>query len=98
MATTPTTRAWIGGGNNQASNPNDWIDTNNFNLPGAPQPGDTLVLGTPAHPAASYTMNIQGNDLAGNTLFISSFIASGSLTANLTNHAVAAAIEQYGGG
>jgi hypothetical protein len=51
-----TTRTWIGGGNNKASNPRDWSPT------GTPQPGDTLTM-TP-----NATINIRGNDLAGDTL------------------------------
>ena len=49
---------WIGGGNNEASNPNDWSPT------GTPQPGDTLTM-------SSGTMHVSGNDLAGDTLSVS---------------------------
>ena len=33
-----TDRTWLGGGNNNARNPNDWSPT------GAPQPGDILSM------------------------------------------------------
>jgi hypothetical protein len=52
-----TTRTWIGGGNNEASNPRDWSPA------GAPQPGDSLSLDTG-------TLGISGNALAGDTLTI----------------------------
>jgi hypothetical protein len=50
-----TARTWIGGGNNQATNPNDWSPT------GAPEPGDSLTM-------THGVMDISGNDLAGDTL------------------------------
>jgi hypothetical protein len=52
-----TTRTWIGGGNNKASNPKDWSPA------GVPQPGDSLSMG-------SGTMNLSGTALAGDTLTI----------------------------
>jgi hypothetical protein len=76
------TLQWIGGGDNQASAPKDWIDTST-GLHAVPQPGDSLVVGPFGQ---SYTMNISGNDLAGDTL--SQGMASGSLTANLSDQAV----------
>ena len=50
-----TTRTWVGGGNDQASNPADWSPA------GAPQPGDALVMD-------SGTINVAGNALAGDRL------------------------------
>jgi hypothetical protein len=70
-----TTRTWIGGGNNQASNPNNWIDSNN--QPGAPQPGDALTI-------ASGTMNVAGDALAGDTLTAGS---QGPIQINASHHA-----------
>ena len=57
-------RTWTGGANNDAANPNDWSPT------GAPQPGDSLTMG-------AGTINLSGNDLAGDTLSVSPFTASG---------------------
>jgi hypothetical protein len=53
-----TNRTWIGGGNNQASNPKDWSPT------GAPQPGDTLTM-------SQGTIKISGNAMAGDVLNVS---------------------------
>lgn len=55
----PTDRTWIGNqdGNNNASNPDNWNPT------GVPQPGDALSM-------PSGTMNVRGNDLAGDTLSV----------------------------
>ncbi len=52
-----TTRAWNGGGNNDATNPHYWSPT------GVPQPGDNLVI-------THGTMNVHGNALAGDTLSV----------------------------
>ncbi len=49
-------RTWIGGGNNNASRIADWSPH------GVPQPGDTLTM------ADGTTMNLTGNQLAGDTL------------------------------
>ena len=57
-------RTWIGGANNDASNPGDWSPA------GAPQPGDTLTMG-------SGTIDVSGNDLAGDTLAVGRETASG---------------------
>nr|WP_294522178.1 hypothetical protein [uncultured Rhodopila sp.] len=51
-----TTRTWVGG-DNHASNPNDWSPS------GLPQPGDSLVMNTG-------TMTLSGQTLAGDTLTI----------------------------
>jgi hypothetical protein len=80
------TRTWIGGGNNKASNPNDWSPT------GVPQPGDTLQEMSGQTPL---TMNVSGNDLAGDTLDIN----SAPLTMNMSDKAVADVnVPQYVGG
>ncbi len=68
------TLTWRGGGNNNASNPNDWTPT------GAPRPGDALQTD---YPPQSYTMNIRGNDLAGDTFSMN----NATLTANLSHQA-----------
>ncbi len=57
-------RTWNGGAGNDASNPNDWSPA------GAPQPGDSLTIG-------SGTIDVSGNDLAGDTLSVSPYTASG---------------------
>jgi hypothetical protein len=54
-----TARTWVGGGNNNARNPNDWDPV------GAPQPGDSLLL-----PGGSI-INVRGNDLRGDPLVMS---------------------------
>ena len=51
-----TDRTWIGGGNNDASDPNDWNPT------GVPLLGDSLLM------PDGGTMNIIGNDLVGDRL------------------------------
>jgi hypothetical protein len=67
-------RTWTGGGSNTASNPNDWSP------PSAPQPGDTLTIG-------SGTINVSGNDLAGDTLSVTPYTASGVYeVANIATH------------
>lgn len=72
-----TTRTWIGGGNNQASNPNDWADPNG--QPGVPRRGDSLIMN-------GGTINIHDNDLKGDTLTVG-FSLSGQIppVINLTN-------------
>lgn len=52
-----TKKTWVGGGNDNASNAKDWSPN------GAPFSGDTIDM-------QSGTMNIRGNDLAGNTLLL----------------------------
>ena len=49
------TLTWVGGGNNNANNSQDWSPAQ------VPAPGDTLTM-------PDGTMNISGNDLQGNTL------------------------------
>jgi len=70
-------RTWIGGGNNKASNANDWTPS------GTPQPGDTLIM------LPGTTMNVSGNDLAGNALAM-----QGNNTLNVKD----ASISSVGGG
>jgi hypothetical protein len=65
---------WIGGGNNKASNPQDWSPT------GAPVPGDTLQV---AGSGNIYTINVRGDALAGNLVRIS----DASVTMNLSHDA-----------
>jgi hypothetical protein len=52
-----TNRTWVGGGNDNASNPNDWSPA------GTPQLGDALSM-------AQGVMNVSGDSLAGDTLSI----------------------------
>jgi hypothetical protein len=52
-----TSRAWTGGGNNQANNPADWLPR------GAPQPGDDLSM-------TQGVINVSHNALVGDTLAI----------------------------
>lgn len=67
-------RTWTGGDGNTASNPNDWSP------PDTPQPGDTLTIG-------SGTINVSGNDLAGDTLSVSPSTPSGAFeVANIATH------------
>jgi hypothetical protein len=51
-------RTWLGGGDNLASDPNDWSP---MSVPGIPQPGDTLSMD-------GGTMNVVGDVLIGDTL------------------------------
>jgi hypothetical protein len=83
------TLSWIGGGNNRADNRNDWSPAS------APQSGDSLEVGGAAgSPALGlYTMNVEGTDLAGDTLQTGSH---GTLTANLSHHAVATPAVSFG--
>ena len=68
---------WIGGGNNEASNPLLWSSHT------APVAGDTLsVTAAPDNPGP-FTMNVSDNALAGDTVSISA-----PLTANLASKAV----------
>ena len=70
-----TKKTWVGGGNNNASNAKDWSPK------GVPVPGDTIDI-------QSGTMNIRGNDLAGNTLLLDKpFTNTAATTLNLTRHA-----------
>lgn len=70
-----TSRTWIGGGNNNASGANHWSPD------GMPQPGDTLEMLTG-------TMNIRGNDLAGDALLINKpYGETAPTTLNLSHHA-----------
>jgi hypothetical protein len=73
------TLTWVGGGNNRASNPNDWSPAQ------VPGPGDVLMM------PMSDTMNIADMDLAGDTLDIVSPepSAPGGVTTslNLSHHA-----------
>ena len=84
------TLTWIGGGNNNASNPLDW------NPNDEPQPGDTLLVsrGVPTQLFTMFTMNVSGTDLAGNSLSMEGGV---DLTANLSHRAVML-INSYGGG
>lgn len=73
-----TNRTWIGGGNNEASNPKDWSPT------GAPQAGDTLVMnGETNNPINVSDYNLRGNSLN---------VQGGANTINMSN--AAGTIEQ----
>ena len=84
MAT--TTRTWLGGSDNKASNAANWTPN------GAPQPGDGLLI-RPSQLMVfqSFAMNVSGNDLAGDFVSIGVPLTSGwplNYTATLTHHAV----------
>jgi hypothetical protein len=77
-----TYKTWIGGGNNNASNPDDWSPM------GAPQSGDELVMPNGG------TINITGNALAGNALELGLENAPPALfTINLSQHAQASLVQ-----
>ena len=61
--TVPTARDWIGGGDNNVSNPDDWSPS------GAPGPADTLMMAYGTLPLNN-VLNVYGNALAGDTLNI----------------------------
>lgn len=79
-----TDRTWVGGGNNNANRANHWSPD------GVPQPGDTLEMQVG-------TMNIRGNDLAGDALIINKPIGeTAPNTLNLSRHAnVSVEIPQF---
>ena len=54
-----TSLRWIGGGNDRASNPNDWLPSQ------VPASGDILSVVPDATYPGPFTMNVRGNDLAG---------------------------------
>jgi hypothetical protein len=68
-------RTWIGGGDNEANNPDNWSPE------GSPAPGDNLLMPN------SGTMNIQDNDLADNTLQIGTLAFTEQVELNLSQHA-----------
>lgn len=82
-----TNRTWIGGGNNQASNPKDWSPT------GAPQPGDGLLL------MNSGTMNVFNYSLPAGGLPFGDYlgvnvspVGAGNETINLRNSSFIAVV------
>jgi hypothetical protein len=81
-------RTWLGGGNNRASNPEDWSPA------GVPQSGDTLTM-------MSGTINIRGNDLASpgiGGLSLGGLDANGSTTINLTNAKLGNPVTEFDAG
>ena len=79
-----TTDVWIGGGDNEASNPNDWLS----GLPAAGQ--DAMVFGPRVGGASStYTMNVQGNELANDPILSSACALTVNATHALINSTVA---------
>jgi hypothetical protein len=70
-----TDRTWVGGGNNNARNPNDWFPA------GVPQPGDALSMPNGG------TMNVRGGALAGNPVFVGASPVTEQQTFNLSHHA-----------
>jgi hypothetical protein len=66
-------RTWVGGGNNEANNPNDWSPT------GAPQTGDTL-----SDPVNGSTINVTGNALRGDAFSIP--VLTQGVTFDLTHY------------
>jgi hypothetical protein len=77
-----TDRTWIGGTNNKASNPKDWSPT------GVPQQGDRLfITGSFGAVPPNGTLNITGNDLAGDILTAGSVPTHSIVTINLSHDA-----------
>lgn len=77
-----TTLIWIGGGNNNANNPLDWSPN------AVPQPGDTLyITGSLDAVPPNGTINVAGNDLAGDTLIAGSVPTHSIVTINLSHDA-----------
>src|ERR1700761_5989517 len=75
-----TDLTWIGGGNNRASNPLLWSPAS------APSAGDNLIVTASPDNPGPFTMNVKGDDLAGDTVSIDA-----RFTANLSKHAVMSA-------
>ena len=70
-------RTWIGGGNNNANKLADWSPH------GVPQPGDTLTM------ADGTTMNLTGDQLAGDALNVNSGLNNTpSVTVNISGNAL----------
>ncbi len=65
-----TTRVWLGGGNNEATNRNDWSGNER------PQPGDDLVIN-------SGTIHVLNDNLAGDVLTLGSGPSAGPVTLDL---------------
>jgi probable HAF family extracellular repeat protein len=81
------TLTWVGGGNNRASNPNDWSPAQ------VPMPGDVLMM------PMGGTMYIADRELAGNTLEIASpepFTPGGITTSLSLSHHAQVSIDQPG--
>jgi hypothetical protein len=77
-----TTLTWVGGGNNKANNPLDWSPN------AVPQPGDTLyITGSLNAVPPNGTINVAGNQLAGDTLIAGSVPTHSIVTINLSHDA-----------
>ena len=74
------TRYWLGGGGNNANDPNDWTPA------GKPEPGDTLYL--QGSDASNDTINIYGGDVAGATIVTGYGPGPSQTTINLDHNAV----------
>jgi hypothetical protein len=85
-----TSLRWIGGGNDRASNPNDWLPSQ------VPASGDILSVVPDATYPGPFTMNVRGNDLAGNQLFVSGSEIPLIATFNLSGHATLNALIEGG--
>jgi hypothetical protein len=84
----------VGGGDNLASNPGDWIDpVSRLPQAGPAKPGDTLVFNINMGSPQTASMNIAGNDLAGDPLSIG---FDSNFTANLSHQAVVTAGVNFG--
>jgi hypothetical protein len=81
-------RNWLGGGGNKATNPQDWSPN------GTPQPGDSLFAegAVGIDPFPVYTLNVKGNDLAGDTL--TTFFAN--VTVNASHRAILNVVDSNG--
>jgi len=84
---------WIGGGDNRASNPDDWSPSQ------VPQPGDSLTVLATADNLGPFTMNVSGNDLAGDSLLVDGFRSTApfDFTANLSGRAIMSADALFSG-
>jgi hypothetical protein len=81
-------RNWLGGGNNKATNPQDWSPN------GTPQPGDSLFAegAVGIDPFPVYALSVKGNDLAGDTL--TTFFAN--VTVNASHRAILNVVDSNG--
>ncbi|PPQ29173.1 hypothetical protein CCS01_22555 [Rhodopila globiformis] len=77
------TRLWVGGGGNAAGNPANWSPA------GVPQPGDTLQI------AGGKTINVMGNDLAGDTLTVTGTGSAGPRVTINASHKAQLNLQDY---
>ena len=86
VSAVPVVRTWVGGGNNEASNPADW------NIPTVPAAGDELLF-----PVEGGTMNVAGNALAGDWVLLDGpEPATAPYTLNLSGHVAMSVGDDFG--